>query len=688
MQSHGVARAGAPNLMTAAAAFTHNAAAAGVIRMNRKARRAARSNGHPAIQSAPMIAAAAHFNDGNMKYQAGALDEAMQCYLRAIEARPDFMDAHLNFCAVLIAQSRHAEAAAHCEGILAHDPKLLAAHIHLGVARIGMGDGPGALSAARRALALSETRETRTLFAHCLQLLPALPETDPQMREPVRRAIAEAWGRPGELARHAAALVKADPAIGGCVARAVAAFPRPLTGPALFGAEGLAAIVGDRLLHALMHYTRIADIAMERFLTAARHVLLDVAVDGADAQDQTLEFRCALARHCFFNEFVFAQTNDEVRRLDALQQALAAALDRGAEVSAAALAAFASYRPLSHIAGYERLLARRWPDAFDAVLTQQLREPAEEARLRADIPALTPVENDVSRLVQRQYEENPYPRWVNAAPAGKPSDVNTCLRGQFPHSAFRDLSAAADCEVLVAGCGTGQQLVDTATRFTGARILAIDLSLPSLAYARRQIAAMRLHNVDFAQADILELGKLGRKFHVIDCGGVLHHLADPVVGWNVLLSLLRPDGVMRIALYSEIARRHVVAARRFVTERGFGDSPDDIRRFRQAVLALPEDDIVRRVAATADFFSISECRDLVFHVQEHRFTLPQIAVLVASGKMNFLGFDIAQPVLNRYRARFPEDRAATDLGCWHRFELDHPDTFGGMYQFWMQARRP
>jgi hypothetical protein len=41
-------------------------------------------------------------------------------------------------------------------------------------------------------------------------------------------------------------------------------------------------------------------------------------------------------------------------------------------------------------------------------------------------------------------------------------------------------------------------------------------------------------------------------------------------------------------------------------------------------------------------------------------------------------------VLEKYRTRFPSDTAMTNLALWHRFETENPDTFGGMYQFWMQ----
>ena len=42
---------------------------------------------------------------------------------------------------------------------------------------------------------------------------------------------------------------------------------------------------------------------------------------------------------------------------------------------------------------------------------------------------------------------------------------------------------------------------------------------------------------------------------LIESLGVLHHLADPWEGWDRLLALLRPGGVMMLGLYSQPARR-------------------------------------------------------------------------------------------------------------------------------------
>jgi SAM-dependent methyltransferase len=213
-------------------------------------------------------------------------------------------------------------------------------------------------------------------------------------------------------------------------------------------------------------------------------------------------------------------------------------------------------------------------------------------------------------------------------------------------------------------------------------VLAVDLSLTSLSYAIRKTRALGLNNIDYAQADILKLGTIGRSFDLIESSGVLHHLADPAQGWRVLLSLLRPGGLMHIGLYSALARADIRAARAFIAERGFGGSADDIRRCRQELLACADGTPLKNVARYPDFFTTSECRDLLFHVQEHQFTIPQIATFLRENNLAFIGF--TGQALHEYRKRFPEDPAATDLERWLVFEIENPEIFTGMYQFWVQ----
>jgi hypothetical protein len=85
-----------------------------------------------------------------------------------------------------------------------------------------------------------------------------------------------------------------------------------------------------------------------------------------------------------------------------------------------------------------------------------------------------------------------------------------------------------------------------------------------------------------------------------------------------------------------------------------------------------------------DFFSVSGCRDLLFHVQEHRLGIPQIKKFLDSEGLAFIGFELDVNALQDYRARNPHDVAMTNLECWDAFERDRPETFAAMYQFWCQ----
>jgi SAM-dependent methyltransferase len=438
------------------------------------------------------------------------------------------------------------------------------------------------------------------------------------------------------------------------------------------------------LFRCLLESTRLSDIAFERLLTSLRAIMLDEATAAtATASDPSwLAFHAAVARQCYLNDYVWDFTEAEIARAQELRERLAAALRAGHDIHPAWLVAVAAYLPLATVAGSAALLERTWPAPVAALLAQQVAEPAEEERLRATIPRLTPIEDGVSLAVQQQYAENPYPRWVRL-PLMAPSSLDAQLGALFPHVPFRKLGKRA-ADILIAGCGTGQQALDAANLYADARLLAIDLSLPSLAFAGRKAHELGLTNIAFAQADILGLGALERTFDSIEAMGVLHHLADPWAGWQMLLDRLAPGGVMRIGLYSELARQDIVKAREFVAARGYRATAPDIRRARQELIAVAAEQQFLFVRDSWDFFSISECRDLLFHVQEHRMTLPQIKAFLAAQHLHFLGFELAEPLWLAYGARFPADTARTDLDNWHRFETENPRSFRGMYQFWVQ----
>src|SRR4029079_2714076 len=142
-----------------------------------------------------------------------------------------------------------------------------------------------------------------------------------------------------------------------------------------------------------------------------------------------------------------------------------------------------------------------------------------------------------------------------------------------------------------------------------------------------------------------------------------------------------PDGEMHIGLYSELGRRNVVAARALIAERGFKPTPDAIRACRQEIVRFGADRSLAGLDGLNDFYSISGCRDLMFNVMEHRFTIPQIKAFLAEENLSFLGFQLTTPIVDNFQRQFPDNKALRDLDCWHAFETANPGTFSAMYIF-------
>ena len=399
---------------------------------------------------------------------------------------------------------------------------------------------------------------------------------------------------------------------------------RPVSTLALSRPDGPLA---EPLLLRLIRDAVIRDPRLELAITEARRRMLDGALPS--------ETMVAIAHQCFNTEYVFDETDEERARLAQADPVV-----------------YAAYRPLHTLGAVE---------APPSLQRQQIDEPLEERRLAAAIPALTGVENAVSTAVREQYEANPYPRWIRA-------------QASFPQSAH------GAKKILVAGCGTGQHAIATARYFPQAQVLAVDLSRASLGYAMRKTLELGVANIEYRQADILELGTLAERFDLIECSGVLHHLENPLDGWRVLQSLRKPGALMRIGLYSELGRRAIVEARELIAAHGWRPDAQGIRACR---VALRNDPQYARITANEDFYSMSGCRDLLFHVQEHRFTLPQIDAALNELQLEFLGFEFADSgaTLRRFHERFSDER---NLRHWHELEQREPDTFSRMYQFWVR----
>ncbi len=460
-------------------------------------------------------------------------------------------------------------------------------------------------------------------------------------------------------------------------------------------AEDLAPL-RDPLLILLLEKAINTDPDLERMLVRMRRRLLLAVAEGTFArllEETGPEFLAALAQQCFLNEYVWYESSHERARIDELTDFVHGQLNQDRRLASRHLTLLACYRPLAQLPFAAQILRYYEPENQNflyKVIRLQLLGPLHEKSLSNDITAVTHITEPTSVAVQAQYERHPYPRW-HSMDLHRALPVAEYLNQLFPHLSAQPQHWAQAPRVLVAGCGTGKQAISAAMRFANSEVLALDLSRASLAFGQRMSRELNVNNVSFVQGDILaltpDLWPSGEHFDIIECVGVLHHLADPLDGWQQLMRVLKPGGLLRIGLYSRQARQRLIPARELAVAQQWPADLDGIRALRRHVLNLPTGHPLCWLFQAADFFSTSECRDLLFHVNEHEFDLMQIHAALAKFKLKFMGFELAnEQVLQVYRRAFAQDPDGVDLAGWHQLEARYPELFTGMYQFWAQRQ--
>lgn len=393
----------------------------------------------------------------------------------------------------------------------------------------------------------------------------------------------------------------------------------------------------------------IAILPLELILVRLRRILLLDILPKGGLKTKHLNFLCALAELCFTNEYIYDVTEAEKKAVAVLSKDDAIAISlRGC------------YEPL-YKHQFNRKISAVQP--FRQMVALQVTAKEREIALRNTIPALGAIKNAVSQNVQAMYEENPYPRWSYI-------DV--------------PVHTAADTEgdILVAGCGTGQYVTYVALNFPHLHVEGVDISLSSLAYAKRQAEDYGAHNTNFRQCDILELPLLGKKFDYINCSGVLHHMADPEAGWRKLIEVMKPGGAMYISLYSTIAHRVLSDVRQQMRDKGLKPNFDDMKKARADIIGRPRGDKARAVAWYRDFYSASEMRDLIFHIQERTYTFLELKDIFERLDLELVQMiSISDWLKKHYLEKYPDNPAMDNFEYWHAIEPEFPDAFAAMYHF-------
>ncbi len=603
----------------------------------------------------------------------GNLDAALKAYNRAIQIKPTNADVHNNMGNVFRRNGNLKKAIVAFKKSLSFNSRNAVTYSNLGATLQEVGKLEEAIAAYCLALSIKPN------FVEALNNMGLLLK-DIIFKKPnteVREIISSNLDTKNafdlsEMSGAIISLLKFEPAI-------IKALDTFNSGNLKFSlSETVMGLSKIPLLLELMSTCPIHDIELEKLLRSIRFGLLS-SNDKLEQNTDTLRFQTALALQCYTNEYIYETDHSETLELQRLEVSLERQITNGNQPDPQSILCLSCYKPL---------LSYRWVNLLkstkniDRVLERQVAEPQQEAALKPQISRLGKISDNTSSKVRNQYERNPYPRWVNIT---NNSD-KVSLSQHFLNSDLRlfdpNIKKISRPNILIAGCGTGRHSITTSRTLDFSKILAIDLSLSSLAYAERKTTELGIENVTYKQADILDLGKLNRQFDVIESVGVLHHMNNPMTGWKILTECLKIGGLMRIGLYSQMARQNIVKFREEIVNLGIETSDSAMKSFRNDIISSKLDHH-REILKSRDFYSTSELRDLLFHVQEHHFTIPQIKNSLRQLKLKFCGFE-GRKLVTDFKVIHSNKDDIYDLEKWHLYEKSNQSTFRGMYQFWCQ----
>ncbi len=191
------------------------------------------------------------------------------------------------------------------------------------------------------------------------------------------------------------------------------------------------------------------------------------------------------------------------------------------------------------------------------------------------------------------------------------------------HLYWPEMPYRADLDVLIAGCGTWQAAKYAVCR-PGAHVVGIDISQTSLEHTERLQDKYGLTNLELCQLPVEQADTLERRFDLIICTGVLHHLADPDTGLRALRTALKPRGAILLMVYGRYGRTGIYMLQDYCRRLGVGTSRREMSDLMEVLEALPSvHPAVSLLRHARDSRNADTLADALLNPREESYSVPQ-----------------------------------------------------------------
>ena len=613
----------------------------------------------------------AYINLGLLNKDSNKYNEAEEYYLKALEINNKSAIAHLNLGACYKEKQDLDKAILHTKMAIEIDNKLENCYLNLATIYNQIGDYKKSLSLAKKELLLHKHSElSYQLISELIKKGEVLNTSEKDNRELLKNLLNRKDISHRELFGNINSLISKE------ILEELSILESKLYENNKFNI-----LIKDKELVKALSLLIFCSPLWEKVLGNIRKNILLNYSDKDKISNSIFNFIIGLGSQCFLNEYVYYISTEEKDKLKELKKIINNNKNQDYK-----LAIISCYQSLSSINDEIINLNTYIPNKkeLNNLLNLQFKELNAEKKISKGIKKIGNIKDSTSKEVKNQYEINPYPRWrYNSYAKENKLNFLSVINSEISPNTIKPNSVQLTnkkINILIAGCGTGIQIIE-ASRYSNCEITAIDLSNSSISYAKRKVDEYGLKNINFIEMDLLELTSLNKRFDLIECSGVLHHMNDPTKGLSNLFDVLEPKGFLKLGLYSKYAREEILKARELIKEKDIKPNIDGIRNFRNDLLN-GEIKEVNEISNWSDFYSTSMCRDLCFHTHENCYTLIEIKNMLKVSNLEFLGFTLSKEIRDKYQIDNKDKDSLKNLELWDKFEKLNPNSFREMYQFW------
>ena len=613
----------------------------------------------------------AYINLGLLNKDSNKYNEAEEYYLKALEINNKSAIAHLNLGACYKEKQDLDKAIFHTKMAIEIDNKLENCYLNLATIYNQIGDYKKSLSLTKKELLLHKHSElSYQLISELIKKGEVLNTSEKDNRELLKNLLNRKDISHRELFGNINSLISKE------ILEELSILESKLYENNKFNI-----LIKDKELVKALSLLIFCSPLWEKVLGNIRKNILLNYSDKDKISNSIFNFIIGLGSQCFLNEYVYYISTEEKDKLKELKKIINNNKNQDYK-----LAIISCYQSLSSINDEIINLNTYIPNKkeLNNLLNLQFKELNAEKKISKGIKKIGNIKDSTSKEVKNQYELNPYPRWrYNSYAKENKLNFLSVINSEISPNTIKPNSVQLTnkkINILIAGCGTGIQIIE-ASRYSNCEITAIDLSNSSISYAKRKVDEYGLKNINFIEMDLLELTSLNKRFDLIECSGVLHHMNEPSKGLSNLFDVLEPEGFLKLGLYSKYAREEILKARKLIKEKDIKPNIDGIRNFRNDLLN-GEIKEVNEISNWSDFYSTSMCRDLCFHTHENCYTLIEIKNMLKVSNLEFLGFTLSKEIRDKYQIDNKDKDSLKNLELWDKFEKLNPNSFREMYQFW------